>query len=127
MAKTKTKVKLKRSEWGRQVTGSAGMEEHVAGLARQVAARLPGSTVKTEVTKVVGGGYRARGTVTTKIPFQTEVDTGEALAALQAVVPSGHKSNGNTGATRRRRAATKQSRKRGSAIIKARRKAKGAS
>ncbi|WP_156027409.1 hypothetical protein [Mycetocola saprophilus] len=102
------------------------MEKHLAGLAGQVASRLPGSTVETEVTKVVAGGLRARAIVTTKIPFQTEVETGEALSALQAVVSSGHKSNGNSGATRSRRAAKKVSKKRGNAIIKARRKAKGA-
>lgn len=101
------KVKINRQAWGAQVTGSESMKAHLRGLANQVAAKLPGSTVEVEATGVVGGGSRARATVKTTITMAEEAKTGRALNALQAVVASGHRSNGNSAATRRRNAIKK--------------------
>lgn len=85
------KVKINTTAWGDQVMAGPEMRAYLQQLGGQVASKLPGSSVEISSSRTLrGGGRRARAIVTTTIPLSDEAENGNALAALQSVVPSGH-------------------------------------
>jgi len=86
---TKGKVKINQAAWGNEIMAGQGMRNYLQGVGQKVAGKIPGSTVEVSSSRTVrGGGRRARATITTPISLSDEAKTGQALSALQSVVPN---------------------------------------
>lgn len=88
MARERTRVVLNQRVFGEQVMGGPKMVAAMEAIGRQVAAKVPGAEVETEVTPVKrgNGGRRARAIVSFGSD-KDEADNGTLLNALNSTVP----------------------------------------